>query len=322
MANLHVKAWRIIVAGFLVAGLISSAAAAEREMHRTFPVRPGCTLKIDTYRGEITVTESDDSVVQVSIRLEIGGETEEEAETVLRGLQLELTEAQNVVSIFARNPRETRARWVWREDEQVGIFYRITVPRRCDVEVKTPKGNVTIGRLEGRMVAEVDNGTLFFRGVNGSVNAKVGEGDLVISRCTGDVVAQVRHGTIRTGLIGGAADLKNASGSVEVMVAKGELKAAATAGDVTVGFPREIQAGATVTSAGGNIFARIDPAADCEIQAISRWGRVSCDIAAAIPVGEQSKRKLRQRLNRGGALIALRADGGDVTIEASETPLE
>lgn len=298
------------------------ARGAEHDVREVFAVEPGCTLRIDTYRGEIEVTESDEPTVVVAVHMEVGGETDAAAQRVLDGLQLQLEEVDNVVTVRARNPRETRARWVWREDEQVGLFYRITVPRACNVEVKNARGDVTIGRVEGRVAVEVKTGTVFLRGVNGDADADVGEGDLVISRCTGDVKARVGSGKIRTGLIGGAADLKAASGSVEVMAVRGGIRAQATAGDVTVTFPRDMRAGAALKSSGGDVFVRIDPAADCVVQATSKWGEVRCALPLAVAPNGRGKRKLHGTLNVGGPAIVLHADGGDVRIEPGETLLE
>lgn len=316
------KAWSIRLAALLLPGiLLPPVGAAERDVRYAFPVQPGCTLKIDTYRGDITVTETEDAAAVVSVHMEVGGDTPEQVQRVLAGLQLEVKEVDNVVTIFARNPRETRARWIWREDEQIGLFYRITVPRRCDVDVTTTKGAITVGRLEGRMSARVEEGTVFFRGIDGSVNASVGQGELIVSRCSGAVTAEMRNGQIRLGTVGGRAALRNAHGGIELMTAKGPIEAAVTAGDLFVGFAREMSA-ASLRAAAGNITVRIDPAANCTIDASARWGLVDCDLPLAIEPGGREKRKLRGGLNEGGPRVALNADGGNVTIEAGEAPFE
>src|SRR3954469_11578982 len=102
----------------IIAALLFSAAAhaVERDERHVFPVQPGCTLKLDSYRGNVTVTESDDPVVEVAVHFEIGADTEAEGDRMRSALQLELKASGNVVTIFARNPSESRIRWVWHED--------------------------------------------------------------------------------------------------------------------------------------------------------------------------------------------------------------
>src|SRR5688572_7466549 len=75
VTGFRVRALCIFVAGFLAVGPIASAGAAERDVRHEFAVQPGCLLRIDTYRGEVTVTESDDPTVQVTIHMEVGGDT-------------------------------------------------------------------------------------------------------------------------------------------------------------------------------------------------------------------------------------------------------
>lgn len=295
--------------------------AAERDIRHAFPVQPGCRLKIDTYRGRIEVTESDEPEVKILIHLEIGGETEADARRVLDGLQLDVQARDNAVSIVARNPRETRIRWFWQEDEQIELMYYISVPRQCSVDVKTGTGGITVGRLAGQMAARIEKGNIFFRSVEGSLEANAEFGDIVVSRCLGPLTARVLKGKIRAGTLAGAADLRNSSGDVEVMVARGALTARAVAGDLTVGFPRTLGGEAHLTTSGGSIFATIDPRANCQIDASSVWGRVECRLPGAV-VSRSSRDKVAAQLHAGGPLLTLRASGGGVTIAPGEAPFE
>jgi hypothetical protein len=301
---------------------IALVRAAERDERHVFPVQPGCTLKLDSYRGSVIVTESDEPVVRVSIHMEIGSDTEAEGDRMRAGLQLDVKAADNTVTIFARNPKETRARWVWQEDKQIDLTYRITVPRRCNVDVKVINGNVAIGNLDGRLAAWVENGDISFRQVGGQVEAAVERGNITVSRCVGALTARVLQGVIRTGSIGGAADLKNASGNVEILQAHGPVKAIAEAGDVIVGFPRRIGGEVELTSRGGNVLAKIDPRAAGRIVATSVWGEVHCKLPVTVESGTNGRSRLTAQLNEGGPVLTLRASGGNVRVERGETLFE
>ncbi|HVS54184.1 MAG TPA: hypothetical protein VHD62_17645 [Opitutaceae bacterium] len=305
----------------LLAAISNRGAAAERDESATFAVQPGCTLQLDSYRGAVFVTESDAPEVRVSVHMEIGADTATEAERLRAALQLQMKAANNVVSIFARNPRESRIRWIWHEDQQIDLVYRVAVPRRCNVDVKVLNGGVTIGNLAGDMKARVENGTIFFRQIDGSVNAQVDNGDVVVSRCSGAFTARVLRGAIRAGTIGGPVDVRNRSGDIELMMAQNSVRALAEAGDVAIGFPRMFEGENTrVATSGGNILAKIDPAANCRIEASSIWGRVECKLPVAIEPGENGRRKLTANLNAGGPLVTLHASGGNVRIERGATP--
>src|SRR5437870_4978199 len=100
-----------IVLGF--AALASASLAAERDLHWEFPVDPGCTLQVDSHRGSIYITDTDEPRIRVAVHLEIGADRETEVGRMLAGLQLEVKAPGNTVSIVARNPAETRLRWIW-----------------------------------------------------------------------------------------------------------------------------------------------------------------------------------------------------------------
>ena len=56
----------------LLLAVLPLARGAERDVTKTFPVQPGCVLTVDTYRGRITVEESDAREVVVAIHMETG----------------------------------------------------------------------------------------------------------------------------------------------------------------------------------------------------------------------------------------------------------
>ena len=306
----------------LAALSVAAGRAAEREFNRTFPVQPGCTLKVDTYRGSITVVESDRPEVQVALHMEIGADSEEEAERVHAALQLEVKADSNTVALRARNPRETRVRFVWNDRNQIDLSWKISVPRQCNVELATIKGAITVGSLTGRMVARTESGTVFLKRIDGSIDASAEVGDVVVSRCSGPVKIRVLRGVIRVGTMGGFADLKNSSGDVEVLAARAGITASAEAGDVTVGFPRDTAGDARITTAGGSIHVKIDPAANCAVRASSMWGRVENRLPMTVEPGGDDKKRFAGRLGRGGPTLTFHANGGHVKIAPGETYFE
>lgn len=310
-----------IFLGLALLGL-PRVCGVEREFTRTFPVEPGCTVKLDTYRGSITIVESDQPEVRVLLQMQLATDNEDEAAKLYAALQLEATAESNTISLRARNPWETRVRFVWNDKRQIDLAWRITVPRQCNVDLVTLDGGVAVGNLAGRVTARTDRGTLSVKRIDGSVDARVELGSVVISRCSGSVKARVLRGLIRIGTIGGAADLKNSTGDIDVLAALAGITASAEAGDVLVGFPNETTGDARLTTAGGSIHVRIDPATNCTINASSVWGRVETLLPLKIESGANGKSKLAGRLGTGGPTFTFHANGGHVKIVPSENWLE
>jgi DUF4097 and DUF4098 domain-containing protein YvlB len=298
------------------------ARAVERVVQQTYAVRPDCLLVVDAYRGGIVIEESEDTAVRITVRMTSTLANEGQANQALDALKLEMKADGNQVSVQVRNPRESRLRFVWGDDEPVDLSLQISVPSHCNVDLTTGSGGIVVGALAGRMKARTEKGTIFFRQIDGSVTATSGLGDVVVSRCSGDVFLTSRRGNIRAGTIHGRSELKTANGDIDVLSAEGGLTASADAGDVTAGFPRLFSESAGIDTAGGNILVKLDPASNCAVKATSVWGRVESTLPIAADAGGSAKSKLIGRLNRGGPLLTLRASGGHVKIEPREETAE
>lgn len=302
--------------------LVAVGRAAEPEVSRTFPVRPGATFTLDSHRGNVTVTEGDDPEIRVQVRMDVEADTEEEAARYRAELQLDMKAEENAVTVLARDRRARGPKFVWQEGHEVDLNYRITVPRRCDVTIRVREGGVTIGNLTGRMAAHVEQGSIFFRQIEGSIQASTRSGDITVSRCLGPVSAQVDRGMIRLGTILGEANLRNGSGDIEVMTAKGGVMAEAAAGDISVGFARELNARSRLATSGGNIFATVNEASACNVQASTVWGKVRSQLALTTDSGKNGSRKFAGRLNGGGPVLEFHANGGNVQLAGGEAPFD
>ncbi len=307
---------RLLAMLFFAAGAASAVSAAQREIKRSFAVQPGCTLKIDSYHALLTIEESEAAEIRVSVSIDAEADTEAAAQRLRDGVQLDFKADANTVAIHATNPRETGLRLDVGEPDRVDLIYRISVPRQCSVSLAANTGNFTVGNLQGRMNARLKRGTIFFRRVEGSVDAHTDLGDVVVSRCSGAVTARVLRGVIRLGTIGGVVDVKNSTGDIEVLTAKSGVSAVAEAGDVTVGFGPRIAADARIVVSGGNIFAKIHADASCRIEASSTWGTVQSTLPLTIESGGVGRRRLSGTLNAGGPVVSLRASGGSVKLSS------
>ena len=314
--------FRIFFWLILIGGLLPSGGAAERRFERTLPLAPGGRVILDTYRGSITVEEGETADVRLTAEIGIDAATPAEADQVFAAVQLAAEAAPGVVTITARNPRDSRARFIWHEKLQVDLAFRLTVPRGSTLDLRTINGAIAVGNFTGHVKARAENGAITFRRIDGSIDAATQFGDIIVSRCLGPVQARVLRGLIRTGTIGGPSTLKNTSGDIEVMMARGPLDGYAEAGDLIVGFPHTIAGAADLVTSGGNVRVSIDPLAACEVRASSRWGRVASKLPLAVTDGATGTRRLTGRLNAGGPTLSLRADGGQVRIDPGETLFE
>ena len=284
-----------------IAGLLAlpPARAEVRFVRRDFPVQPGCTLKIASYRGTINVLASGDTRIHVAIALDPGPVKPEEAERGLKNVQIEFQAEANGVTLKVDNPAETGARFVWNEERRVNLHFEVLVPPACSMDLATRDGSVSVGNLKGRVKASAKKGTIFLRQIDGDVDVSVDGGDIVVSHC-GSASLKAVMGNIRVGTISGQADLRSTNGDIDFQHPGGRVFAYADAGDIAIRFPATLGGEATVKTNGGAITARLDPAVRCSVHASSVWGRVHTKLPFVVQSGGDHRKTLVGTLNGGG----------------------
>lgn len=295
------------------------ASAIDRDVTRTLAVKPDSKLRVDFARGGIDVQETDAAEISVTMHLMFAGMTELQADRLQAALGIEIKQEGETVIVRAASAEGRGVKLSWDDNSPVDLDCKILVPRRCDVDLQTREGGITVGNLVGRVVARVGKGSLFIRRIDGTVDASVQTGDVILSRCSGSVVAKTERGVMRIGTLGGRAVLRNTGGDIEVLQATAGLDVDAEVGDVTVGLPHDFAGETKIRTAYGSIFAKIDPRANCAVEASSFWGHVDNKLPLAVVFGGDGKGKLAGRLNRGGPLVILHANGGHVFLKSGDT---
>ncbi len=302
----------------LIMALASPALRAlQRVEQRSFPVQSGGTVKIDTYRGLINVVPDGGSEVRITVAMELASDKTEWAQSILDGFDLKATTVGNELHLVARNPRDSSLRFEWSKLPRPSIEITLHVPEACNLDLLTSDGSLTVGNLRGSIRARADTGTIFFRRIEGDIDARTNQGDVIVSRCTGAVDLRSVQGSIRLGTVGGRAVLETVNGDIEVMSAYAAVMAETEDGDVSAGFA-EMPADSKIKTAVGNIRARVNPSQAFSVQASSTWGKVTSKLATDGKGPRNSRSKFTDQHNGGGALINLKASGGNVLIEPGE----
>jgi hypothetical protein len=297
---------------------VPAGSGEVRRVQRTFPGQPGAALKVDAYRGTIDVEASPDNQFHLEIVLDPETDSPAESERLLKNVQTEIKQSGPVVSVFLRNPRETGLHFEFSEHEpRVSIDCRFLVPPACDLDLATATGDITVGNLAGRLTAGTRHGTIFFRRIDGNVEANAEKGNIILSRCTGSARLTVLLGSIRAGTIVGRVEGRATNGDIEVQHALGGGSISVIAGDAMIGLPKGLAAPTRIDTDSGAILAQIDPQAHCSIQATSIWGRVHLSplLTVAVQSGGDGAKDLAGKLNGGGPLLVLHANGGQIRIE-------
>lgn len=317
-----VKVQKLLVCAIGFVLTVPVLHAVQRVEQWVYPVQPGSTLKVDTYRGLINVLPEGVDEVKVTVGMSIDTDRINEAREVMEGFELKATTVEKELQLVARNPRDSNVRFEWTKQPRPTVEITIHVPKNMHLNLTTSDGNLTVGNLDGSVRARADMGTIFLRRIEGDVDARTNFGDVIVSRCMGKVDLRSMQGSIRVGTVGGRATLETVSGDIEIMSAYAEVMAETEEGNVSAGFA-QVPAASKIRTAVGNIFARVNPDQAFSLQASSTWGRVISKFTSNGATGERSSRsRLADQHNGGGPLIKLKASGGNVTIEPGEPLFE
>jgi hypothetical protein len=145
---------------------------ATDEWRRTYTVAPGGRLEIVNTNGQIHVSGSTGSEVEVLAMREVRARSEEAAREVLRASDILEEIAPDRVSVRTPENREGGRR------SQILVRYEVRIPPGLNVVLKTQNGEVRLENTEGRFTAAATNGRVTGSGVAGSVEASTVNGNI------------------------------------------------------------------------------------------------------------------------------------------------
>ena len=302
---------RYLAAAAAAALLIAPAPARTEPIVRTFPVEPGGTLEIDTDTGSINVETHDlaEIVVEVDIRGAGAGRFEVDFRERDGGLKV----AGNARGGILGGRRD-----------YVDVRYRIRVPSRYDLDLRTEGGSVDVGELEGDVRVRTAGGSIDLGRVSGRVDASTSGGGISVEHAGGDVSADTSGGSIRVEAAGGRVDADTSGGSIRIGEVAGEVDADTSGGSITVRSARGAVSGST---SGGSIKVGFSGQPEGKSRLITSGGMVTVllaedvafDVRARSGVGVswemdlETERtepgRLEGRINGGGPLLALKSSG-------------
>jgi DUF4097 and DUF4098 domain-containing protein YvlB len=240
------------LAGFAIAGalaLCSVGQAAEDVLRKTFPVEAGSRLVMDVDRGNITVTPSDRSEVEIEVVRKLENVSDAKAAEVFRNHEVTFAREGREVRVQARF--KTKPGW-FSKDSQLQVACTVSVPQRADLDLRTSGGGIAVGDLTGQVQARTSAGSLKFGRIDGPVHGDTSGGSIAVGSARSAKLA-TSAGNIEVEEVAGELSAESDGGSVKIQKAGGNVTARTSAGNVRVG---EIAGDASLVTSGGSIKAQ------------------------------------------------------------------
>ncbi len=292
------------------------AAQTERADVKTFPVPASRTLSIDTFYGPIRLLPAGEEKITIAIVQTITSDDKTAADALLKNLRLDASTQDGQLNFTARYERTVR--WAWEDWPPVKIATEVQIPPRCNLTLRARDGSITVASIQGNITLNIAKGDAFVGELNGNLTVETTQGNISVTACTGDLNLRTRSGSILVGRTGRSATINATDGEIEVQRTLGPLTVRGNRAPVKVGFPTPILNDATLSTAGEDLTVHIDPAAPCTLHAqAGTFGQVqlSPELPLQIISGATNTSKLSAHHLGGGALLTLKASGGNVRLK-------
>ncbi len=316
---------RAVLVGALLLYLFSMPLSAEQKIHKTFDVRPGGTLLLETERGSITVTTAKQNTVSVEVTLSARRGNERK---IIDAFEVSFDHRGADVAIEG----EFRSSWLNRRARNyLRVHYEITVPEKYNVDLKTSGGDIHIADLTGDVLCTTSGGDLELGTIKGRVRGRTSGGDISLQASEGVAEIKTSGGDIYIGKVASRVDAKTSGGSIKIDRALGPVIARTSGGDIIVDevlaevdaktsggtirvtISRQPEHDSRLATSGGSITVRLAPGLNLDVDAKTSGGSVKTDIPMTV-LGKMSKSRINGKIGDGGPGMYLKTSGGSIHI--------
>ena len=254
----------LAVCGALLAAPLPSFAAEREEINRSFELAPGAVVEVSSISGPVDVEVTGSSTAEVHVVRSARSRAE------LDCVPMTVEGSSTSLVIRVDQNRGADCRNIRRQDR-----VRLRLPASVHFRASSVSGDVTVGRLEGKVS---------LHSVSGSVHVGGAAGEL---------------------------DLSSISGNVTVDRATGFAKISSVSGSVLVAIDQLGERGVRATSISGDVELRFGGGVDADVSVDSISGRVTSEMSA-MSVTKVSESSFRGRIGNGGTPITISSVSGNV----------
>ncbi|HET7537164.1 MAG TPA: DUF4097 family beta strand repeat-containing protein, partial [Candidatus Didemnitutus sp.] len=301
--------------GVLVAAPLTLPAKITRTVEKTFTVQEGGNLKTVTQGGDIVIHTADVATVHVVAKEVIRASTEQEADELLKDLELTMEQQGNDVTVEAKYDKSSGfhiGNW-----PPVHVSFTITVPKSYNANLSTSGGDIQVDSLKGNVRARTSGGNLHFERIEGDIDGGTSGGDVTLKEGTAHAKLTTSGGNIHVDRAGGPTQVSTSGGDIVLNSVAQLLKATTSGGNIRATITEPIKQDTELGTSGGDVTVHVVKGAGFQLDASTSGGDVdAAGLTITIEKGGSGKSKLIGAVNGGGPRLKLRSSGGDITIRA------
>ncbi|HID23951.1 MAG TPA: hypothetical protein EYP14_16340 [Planctomycetaceae bacterium] len=291
---------------FLTIG--STYADVEDRVEKEYRVNPGGTLTIESDLGRIEVESVRGQKVIIQVWRKIKVHSRKEADKILDNFDLEFRQHGDDVSVVAKWIDKSRFSSM---RNRLQLRYKIQVPRRYNVDLRTGGGSIVVRALVGNVRVQTSGGSLIFGDITGPVFGRTSGGSITLEGCKGKADIKTSGGSIQVGRVEGSVVAHTSGGSIRVKEVMGAIKARTSGGSIKAYITRQPDDDCELITSGSSIKVYLATNLRLDIDAKTSAGSVKTELS----IGKKKKSTLKGKLNGGGPLLYLRTSGGNIYLK-------
>lgn len=204
-----------IVGLALTSGCNVPQFSAKRDFEKVIPINSQVDVNVQTFNGNITVTPSDQSEIQLVAHIKAYGHSQEEADSALETLVPEIDTTTSAITIACKKRIQT----LMHSDS---VSLELKVPASWPLHLVTSNGTVSTTQSRGPVTIETSNGKIEIKEAAGSLQLSTSNGKVIVENSVGNIQANSSNGAIQ--LIGcsleGKCKLDTSNGAISVKLSE------------------------------------------------------------------------------------------------------
>lgn len=169
----------------------------EDQLAQAFPA--GASLHVNDNRGAVTVSDSSDNQIHVTVHKRVNAESQSDADKYNSQSKPTITASGNMLTVNANNEATG--------DHNVATDLDIAVPRAAAVNISTRYGDVSVVGRDGDVQVSAQHDDVSTSYINGKVNLNLEHSSAEISQVSSDVSIQGRANDVSIENVKGAVHL-------------------------------------------------------------------------------------------------------------------
>jgi len=301
--------WVGILLGFWLTSPGWAKEKYEEKFQKSVALAQEGKVEIRNVSGDIRVFVWEKNEVKIeAVKISRASSLEKAKENAAR-VKIEVTKEDDTLTIATRYPKTTFKRL------DVSVNYKVTIPTKAALRVKSVSGDVECGHIGGFLKISAVSGDVVVEQAGDGVELSSVSGDVKISRIEGEASLKTVSGDISIAFLRGSVEAESVSGDIELkdVSQARRVKVSSLSGDVRYYGDLNPDGIYTLKTHSGDLEVRLPAEAKFDLVAKTFSGDVDSEFEITL-VGKVSRRELRGKVNGGGAELELRTFSGEIKL--------